>query len=161
MQNALVVVAKALQPDLFPKFSLANQRGETVTEKDLLGQPTILYAYPKDFTPGCTLESNDFSRLRSEFTALGYRIVGISPDSADRHARFCEKESLPFDLLADEDHSLLEALGAYGEKKNYGKVYQGVIRSTFLIDADAVIQKRWVNVKATGHAERILKELKA
>ena len=120
---------------------------------------TLLYFYPKDDTPGCTLEAVDFTRLRSDFWALGVEIVGVSKDSEISHEKFCKKHDLGIRLISDEDGSLHEKFGVIGEKKNYGKVYIGVIRSTFLLDAAGSIVKEWRNVKATGHAEKVLREI--
>ena len=123
---------------------------------ELAGRPTVLYAYPADFTPGCTLEAQDFARLHSQFMAAGWHVAGISPDSEAKHAKFCEAEHLPFALISDPDKKLLAELGAWGEKKNYGKAYLGVIRSTFLLDAAGTVVHAWRNVKAKGHAEKVL-----
>ncbi len=120
---------------------------------------TLLYFYPKDDTPGCTMEAQDFTRLKSEFEKLGIQIIGVSKDSETSHAKFCNKYNLGIQLLSDEDGKLHEQFGVIGEKKNYGKVYIGVIRSTFLLDSTGNILKEWRNVKATGHAEKVLKEL--
>lgn len=120
---------------------------------------TLLYFYPKDDTPGCTLEASDFTRLKSEFAALGIQIIWVSKDSEASHAKFCNKYNLGIQLISDQDESLHNQFGVIGEKKNYGKVYIGVIRSTFLLDSTGKILKEWRNVKATGHAEKILKEL--
>jgi len=121
---------------------------------------TLLYFYPKDDTPGCTLEASDFTQLKSEFEALGIQIIWISKDSETSHAKFCNKYNLSIQLLSDEDESLHNQFGVIGEKKNYGKVYIGVIRSTFLLDSQWKIIKEWRNVKATGHAEKVLREIK-
>ena len=121
---------------------------------------TLLYFYPKDDTPGCTLEASDFTRLKSEFEALDIQIIWISKDSETSHAKFCNKYNLSIQLLSDEDESLHNQFGVIGEKKNYGKVYIGVIRSTFLLDSQWKIIKEWRNVKATGHAEKVLREIK-
>lgn len=121
---------------------------------------TLIYFYPKDDTPGCTLEASDFTRLKSEFEALGIQIIGISKDSESSHAKFCNKYNLGIQLISDEDESLHNQFGVIGEKKNYGKVYVGVIRSTFLLDSTGKIIREWRNVKATGHAEKVLREVK-
>ena len=121
---------------------------------------TLLYFYPKDDTPGCTLEASDFTRLKSEFEALGIQIIWVSKDSETSHAKFCNKYNLGIQLVSDEDESLHNQFGVIGEKKNYGKVYIGVIRSTFLLDSQWKIIKEWRNVKATGHAEKVLREIK-
>lgn len=120
---------------------------------------TLLYFYPKDDTPGCTLEAQDFTRLVSDFAKLGIQIVGVSKDSESSHAKFCNKYDLGVTLISDESGELHEQFGVIGEKKNYGKVYIGVIRSTFLLDQTGKILKEWRNVKATGHAEKVLREL--
>ena len=120
---------------------------------------TLLYFYPKDNTPGCTLEAQDFTRLKKEFEALGIQIVGVSKDSETSHANFRDSCNLGIKLISDEDGSLHEQFGVIGEKKNYGKVYIGVIRSTFLLDQNGNILREWRNVKATGHAEKVLREI--
>jgi thioredoxin-dependent peroxiredoxin len=121
---------------------------------------TLLYFYPKDDTPGCTLEAQDFTRLKSEFAELGIQIVWVSKDSEVSHAKFCNKYDLGVTLISDESDELHEQFGVIGEKKNYGKVYIGVIRSTFLLDNTWKILQEWRNVKATGHAEKVLREVK-
>jgi thioredoxin-dependent peroxiredoxin len=120
---------------------------------------TLLYFYPKDDTPGCTLEAQDFTRLVPEFAELGIQIVGVSKDSEVSHAKFCNKYDLGVTLISDEDGLLHEQFGVIGEKKNYGKIYIGVIRSTFLLDQTGKILQEWRNVKAKGHAEKVLREL--
>lgn len=144
-----------------PAFSLPANGGQTITEKDLLGKNTILYFYPKDNTPGCTSEAKDFSALKEEFAKINTQIIGVSADNVVSHERFIEKQDLNIQLISDEDKNLIEAFGAWGEKKNYGKVYLGLIRSTFLINTQGEIIAEWRNVKAKGHAERILKETNA
>ena len=120
---------------------------------------TLLYFYPKDDTPGCTLEAQDFTRLVPEFAKLGIQIIGVSKDSEVSHEKFCNKHSLGIKLISDESDELHEQFGVIGEKKNYGKVYIGVIRSTFLLDQSGNVLKEWRNVKATGHAEKVLREI--
>lgn len=121
---------------------------------------TLLYFYPKDDTPGCTMEAADFTRLKWEFESLGIQIIWVSKDSEASHAKFCNKYNLGIKLISDEDESLHNQFWVIGEKKNYGKVYIGVIRSTFLLDSSGEILKEWRNVKATGHAEKVLREIK-
>ena len=140
-------------------FSLANQDGETVSSSDLAGKSYVMFFYPKAMTPGCTVESCDFRDNYSAFSDAGYEIIGVSPDKPERNARFKEKEGLNFDLLSDEDHTLAESLGAWGEKKNYGKVYEGLIRSTFVIGPDGDVEKAYRNVRAKGHVDRIKEDL--
>jgi thioredoxin-dependent peroxiredoxin len=120
---------------------------------------TLLYFYPKDDTPGCTLEAQDFTRLKGDFSKLGIEIIGISKDSESSHAKFCDKYDLGIRLISDESGELHEMFSVIGEKKNYGKTYVGVIRSTFLVDTDGNILREWRNVKATGHAEKVLREV--
>jgi peroxiredoxin Q/BCP len=120
---------------------------------------TLLYFYPKDDTPGCTLEATDFTRLKSEFQKLDIQIIGVSKDSEVSHEKFCGKYNLGVTLISDETGSLHEQFGVIGEKKNYGKIYIGVIRSTFLLDSAGKILREWRNVKATGHAEKVLREV--
>ena len=120
---------------------------------------TILYFYPRDNTPGCTKEARDFSCLKSEFADHGIQIVWVSKDSLDSHKKFVEKQELSIDLISDPELELHKDFGAYGEKNNYWKIVMGVIRSTFILDSQWNILKEYRNVRATGHAERVLKEL--
>ena len=122
----------------------------------LKGSWVVLYFYPKDFTSGCTEESCDF---RDRYAQLDATVLGVSPDPLDSHSRFQQEYALPFPLISDEDHSLAEAYGAWGEKKNYGRVYQGLIRSTFIIDPEGRIAAAMYNVKARGHGERVERRL--
>ena len=145
-----------------PKFNLpvVTSDGETeIDQKSLLGQPVVLYCYPKDNTPGCTTEACDFRDNWQRVTAAGAKVYGISPDSAKKHVNFIEKHQLPFPLIVDEDKELLNALGAWGEKRNYGKVYMGVIRSTFLFDAKGKLIEAWRNVRVKGHVDKVLSVL--
>lgn len=141
------------------EFDLFNQDGERVTSSDLRGKPYVMFFYPKAMTPGCTTESCDFRDNYAEFQEAGYEIVGVSPDPPERNKRFKEKEGLNFDLLSDEDHSLAEILGAWGEKTMYGKVSEGLIRSTFVIDEDGELSKAYRNVRAKGHVDRVKADL--
>ena len=148
--------------DTFPNFELPDQEGKIRTLKDLAGDSgLILYVYPKDDTPGCTVEAKDFRDRVAEFEQLGYKIAGLSKDGAESHCRFIDKYSLTFPLLTDEEGHFLEAIGAWGEKKMYGRTSVGMIRSTFVVAADSQVVKAYRNVRAKGHAERILKELQA
>jgi thioredoxin-dependent peroxiredoxin len=123
------------------------------------GERTLLYIYPRDNTPGCTIENKDFSCMVSEFQKLKVTLVGLSQDTVESHQEFISDHNLQIDLISDPELLLHKELGAYGEKNNYGKIATGVIRSTFLFDREGNILKEWKNVKATGHAEKILKEL--
>ncbi len=140
-------------------FNLSNQDGDQVSSDQLAGQKYVMFFYPKAMTPGCTVESCDFRDSYEEFRDAGYSILGVSPDPPSLNKRFQEKEGLNFDLLSDEDHQLAESLGAWGEKKNYGKVYEGLIRSTFVVDENGSVDKTYLNVKAKGHVERVKADL--
>ncbi|WP_018655837.1 thioredoxin-dependent thiol peroxidase [Actinomadura flavalba] len=149
-----------LQPgDPAPDFTLPDADGEPVALSSLAGRRVIVYFYPAAMTPGCTKESVDFQSGVAELDAAGVTVLGVSPDKPAKLAKFREKEGLTFPLLSDPDHKVLEAYGAYGEKKLYGKVVVGVIRSTFVIAADGTIDKAYYNVKATGHVERLRRDL--
>jgi peroxiredoxin Q/BCP len=139
-----------------PDFCLPNQHGDQICLHDLRGTPIILYFYPKDMTPGCTLEATEFNEHVEEFGRLGWRIVGISPDTVESHARFAERHGLRFDILADPERSVLRSYGAWGIKHNYGKTTEGVLRSTVLLDGDGTVLQALYNVKATGHVARVL-----
>lgn len=140
-------------------FSLPDQDGRTVSSEDYAGKRLIMFFYPKAMTPGCTAEACDFRDSYDDLLAAGYEIVGVSPDPPERNAKFREKEGLPFPLLSDEDHSLAESLGVWGKKKNYGKEYEGIIRSTFVIGPNGEIEREYRNVKATGHVAQIKQDL--
>ena len=129
--------------------------------KDFLGQKVLLYFYPRDNTPGCTTEACDFQSNLQNLSAYGYVVVGVSPDSVESHKKFQEKHGLQFILLSDPEKKVAQKYGAYGTKKRYGREVEGIIRSTFAIDEKGKIEKMWINVRAKGHVERILRELKS
>jgi len=151
-------------PELFsnnataPDFSLSNAQDKVVSKADFQGNWLLLYFYPKDNTPGCTVEAKDFSYYLEEFDKLNVKIVGVSKDSVKSHSNFIAKHDLKIELLSDPELKAIKAYKAWGIKKNYGREYEGLIRSTFLINPQGLIAKYWHNVKAKGHAERILKE---
>ena len=147
--------------DTAPDFSLAAADGSTVTLKDLRGQKVIAYFYPKASTPGCTTEACDFRDSLQPLAGAGYAVLGISPDPVSALEKFTEQQELNFPLLSDEDHAVAEAYGAWGEKKNYGKVSVGLIRSTVVIDEEGTVELAQYNVKATGHVERLRTKLGA
>ena len=138
-----------------PEFYGVDQNDVEVSNVDFAGQDLLMYFYPKAFTPGCTTEACDFRDRYQAFAAAGYAIVGVSPDEPEKLARFHDEYSLPFSLISDPDHVIAEAFGAWGLKKNYGREYEGLIRSTIAIDEDGIVTAVWYNVKAKGHAERI------
>ena len=143
-----------------PDFCLPNQDSEEVCLRDLQGSWVVLYFYPKDNTPGCTTEALDFTAHLEEFEELGAVVLGVSPDSVKKHKNFIEKKELKVTLLSDEDKSVLEAYGVWQLKKNYGREYMGVVRSTFIINPDGVVAYRWKNVRVKGHVEKVLETLK-
>ncbi len=149
-----------LQPgDTAPDFTLPTDTGETVTLSDLRGRRVIVYFYPTAMTPGCTTQACDFSDSLDDLNAEGYTVLGISKDTTEKLAKFRAKEGLTITLLSDVDKEVLNAWGAFGEKKLYGKVVEGVIRSTFVVDADGTIELAQYNVKATGHVAKLRRDL--
>ena len=145
--------------DQAPDFALPTDQGATLSLRDLRGQRVVLYAYPAAMTPGCTTQACDFRDSLASLNAAGIRVVGISPDSPAKLAKFRERDGLTFPLVSDADKSVLTAYGAYGEKQSYGRTVTGVIRSTFVIDADGRIERAMYNVKATGHVAKLRREL--
>ena len=143
-----------------PQFCLPNQDSEEVCLRDLQGSWVILYFYPKDNTPGCTTEALDFTAHLNDFQALGATILGISPDSVRKHQNFIAKKELKVTLLADEEKEVCQAYGVWQLKKNYGREYMGVVRSTFLIDPDGKIVGKWEKVRVKGHVEEVLNKLR-
>ena len=143
-----------------PEFCLKNQDEVEICLKDLKGKWVVLYFYPKDNTPGCTTEACDFTNEFEEFEKLDAIILGVSPDSCESHRKFIEKKNLKITLLCDEDKNVLKEYGAWGIKKMYGKEYEGVIRSTFLIDPDGNIAYIWPKVRVKGHVEKVKETLK-
>lgn len=140
-------------------FNLPNQDGQPVSDTDFTGQKYVMFFYPRAMTPGCTTESCDFRDSYQEFSDAGYAIVGVSPDPPSRNKKFQEKEGLNFDLLSDEEHVLAERLEAWGEKKLYGKVSQGLIRSTFVVDEHGNLLQAYRNIRAKGHVDRVKADL--
>ena len=139
-----------------PDFTAKDQNGNTVKLSNLKGQKVVLYFYPKDDTPGCTKEACSFRDDYSLFALKGAVVIGVSPDSASSHQKFRAKYGLPFYLLSDPDHRVAEAYGAWGEKKMYGRTYEGILRSTFVIDEEGRVAKAFRNVKPEGHAQEVL-----
>jgi peroxiredoxin Q/BCP len=143
-----------------PEFTLQDDTGQSRSLTDYRGQPLVLYFYPKDDTPGCTTEACNFRDDYQVYRENGVTILGVSPDNAKSHTKFKDKYSLPFTLLADEDHKICDAYGAWGLKKNMGREYYGVLRTTFLIGPDGNILKVFENVKPDGHSAQVLAALK-
>lgn len=142
--------------DKAPDFSAPGDGGGSVSLKAFRGKKVILYFYPKDDTPGCTTEACGFRDALPDFSKAGAEIIGVSKDSVARHDKFKAKYDLPFPLVSDEDGALCEAFGVWQEKKNYGKVYMGIVRSTFLIDENGKIAAMWRNLRVKGHVEAVL-----
>ena len=142
--------------DRIPDFRVMDQDGNTVTQKDFEGKRIVLYFYPKDSTPGCTAEACNLRDNYAALRAAGYEIYGVSKDSTASHGRFIEKNALPFTLLSDPSTEMLQAFGAWGEKKLYGKVSMGTLRKTFIIAADGTIERIIDNVDTKNHTEQIL-----
>ncbi len=146
--------------DNAPDFTLERDGGETVTLADFGGKYIVLYFYPKDNTPGCTIEANDFSAKIKEFENLDCVVLGVSPDTVRKHDNFVKKYDLKVVLLADIDKKLIESYGLWVEKKMFGRIYFGVERSTFLINPKGKIVKEWRKVKVKGHVDEVLETLK-
>ena len=142
-----------------PNFTLTSDSGEQVSLESFRGQPVVLYFYPKDDTPGCTVQAVGFRDAYAEFTERGAVVLGVSPDDEAAHVRFREKYELPFTLLADPDHAVAEQYGVWGEKNYAGKKYMGISRTTFVIDADGNVVKTMRNVKPDGHPQKVLEVL--
>ena len=143
-----------------PDFTLPDQNGESVSLSDFRGQTVVLYFYPKDSTPGCTRQARAFAGVHEELQALGAVVLGVSRDSSSSHLRFAQKNDLPFRLLSDPERTALEAYGVWQEKKLYGKVSMGVVRTTFLIDEEGVVAAVMPKVKPDTNAADVLRLLK-
>ncbi|WP_154605670.1 thioredoxin-dependent thiol peroxidase [Arthrobacter sp. AQ5-05] len=145
--------------DTAPAFALPNASGGTTALADFAGHNVVVYFYPAASTPGCTKQACDFRDNLASLQSAGYQVVGISPDPVAKLAKFAAIEELPFPLLSDEDHSVAEAYASWGEKKNYGKTYQGLIRSTLVIDGAGKVSLAQYNVRATGHVAKLRRDL--
>ncbi len=144
--------------DAAPAFSASNEKGQTIQLADFQGKKLVLYFYPKDDTPGCTAQACSLRDSYGAFQAKGYEILGVSPDSVKKHVKFQEKFSLPFALLADEDHAVSEAYGVWGEKKFMGRAYMGIHRTTFVIDENGIIERIIAKVDTGNHSEQLFGE---
>lgn len=144
-----------------PAFSAAATSETTVTQEDFKGKLTVLYFYPKDNTPGCTTQGQDFRDRYSQFKALNCEIIGVSRDSLRSHENFRKKHDFPFELISDEDESLCKLFDVIKLKKLYGREYMGIERSTFLIDAEGILRQEWRKVRPKGHADAVLEAVEA
>ena len=155
-----VSVSERLEPGVdAPQFTLPDADGKPVSLSDYAGRKVSVYVYPAAMTPGCTKQACDFRDSLQSLVGAGYAVIGLSPDKPEKLAKFRERDSLNFPLVSDPDKSTLEAYGAFGEKKLYGKTVTGVIRSTFVIDENGKIERALYNVKATGHVAKLRKDL--
>ena len=155
----MLTPGKALPKPLL-QIALPDQSGETIRLADTAGQWRVVYFYPKDSTLGCTTEGLDFNALLPEFTKANATVIGVSRDSVKSHANFCQKQGFAFKLLSDTEGRLCEAFGVWRMKKNYGREYEGIVRSTFLIDPTGKLVHVWDPVKVKGHAQEVLDTLK-
>ncbi|SDD44535.1 thioredoxin-dependent thiol peroxidase [Nocardioides lianchengensis] len=151
--------ARLTPGDTAPEFTLTDDTGAEVALGDLLGKKVIVYFYPAAMTPGCTKQACDFTDSLDSLQAAGYEVLGISPDKPEKLAKFREKESLTIRLLSDPDKTVMKEYAAFGEKKLYGKIVEGVIRSTIVVDEDGKVFLAQYNVKATGHVAKLRKDL--
>lgn len=145
--------------DVVPDFCLPNQDEEEICLRDIKGRWIVLYFYPKDNTPGCTTEACDFTAALPDFEGLNATILGVSPDSPKKHRNFIEKKDLKITLLADEEKEVCQLFGVWQLKKNYGREYMGVVRSTFIIDPEGKVAAKWENVRVKGHVEAVKEKL--
>jgi thioredoxin-dependent peroxiredoxin len=146
---------------LIPEVNLESTTGMNFQRSNLLGKKTVIFFYPKDSTPGCTIESKEFSQLKDEFESHQTQIYGVSRDSIDSHKKFMENENLCIDLLSDPDEVLCDIFGVIQEKSLYGRKFMGVVRSTFLVDENGRLLKKWDKVSAPGHAQEVLNFIKS
>ena len=145
--------------DTAPDFTLPSDTGEQIALSDLRGRKVIVYFYPAAMTPGCTKQACDFTESLDSLKSAGYEVLGISPDKPEKLAKFRDRDSLTITLLSDQDKQVMESYGAFGEKKLYGKVVQGVIRSTVVVDEEGRVELAQYNVKATGHVAKLRRDL--
>ncbi len=146
--------------DKAPDFTGNNQDGKSLNLKDFKGKRVILYFYPKDDTPGCTAEACNLRDNYNDWIAKGYEVIGVSPDNENSHKKFKDKHQLPFTLISDPNHEILKAYGAWGMKKMYGKSYEGVLRTTYIINEDGIIDEVFTKVDTQNHTTQLLEALK-
>jgi len=142
-----------------PKFQLSDSNGKLVKSSDLKGKKHVIYFYPRDFTPGCTTEADEFSKDYNKFKKAGIEIVGISKDDVDSHRKFCDKMKIPYILLSDVDTEVSKKFGIWGKKKFMGREYEGIFRNTYIIDENGIIEKAYKKVNVKSHAQDILADL--
>lgn len=152
-----MVLSKGLKA---PEFELKDSKGEIHRLSDYEGQTIVVYFYPKDDTPGCTKEACSFRDSYADFREAGVEVIGISPDTVKSHTKFANKYDLPFTLLSDPDHQVCEAFGVWGLKKSFGREYEGVYRTTFIIGPEGEIKRVFENVKPSDHSQEVLEEVK-
>ena len=152
-------MANLKEGDKAPAFESVDEKGEKITLEEYRGKKVVLYFYPKDNTPGCTAEACDLRDNYSQFTEKGFEIIGVSADSQNSHMKFKTKYDLPFRLISDVDKKVLQAYGAWGEKKMYGKSYMGIVRKTFIINEEGYVEKIIEKVKTKEHSKQIFTEL--
>lgn len=143
-----------------PSFSAVSTQGE-INSQTLLGSPYVLYFYPRDNTPGCTTQAQNFRDLESDFKEIGIKIIGVSRDSMGSHERFAEKQNLPFALIADPDETLCELFGVMKLKNMYGKQVRGIERSSFLVNSDGILVQEWRGLRVPGHVDQVLEAARA
>ncbi len=146
--------------DSVPKFQAMDSNGNKVKSTGFKGKKHVIYFYPKDFTPGCTTEADEFAKEYKKFQKQGIEIIGVSPDGVDSHRKFCDKMGIKFPLLSDVDKEISKSFGVWGLKKFMGREYMGVMRSTFLADEKGKIFKAYTKVKPAGHAQQVLDDFK-
>ncbi len=156
-----VSVPKIQVGQALPAFTIHATGGKQISSEQLKGKKVVLYFYPKDSTPGCTIEGRDFTKLHEQFQASNTEVFGISRDDLKSHEKFKKNEGFCFDLLSDETGELSELFGVWKEKNMYGRTYMGIERSTFVIDENGVLKKEWRSVKVDGHAQEVLNSLKS
>jgi thioredoxin-dependent peroxiredoxin len=154
-------MAMVMEGDKAPAFTLNDKEGKAVSLSDFKGRFVVLYFYPKDDTPGCTVEACSFRDAFDRIEGLDAVVLGVSPDDAASHRKFATKYGLPFTLLSDPEHAVAEAYGAWGEKSNYGKKYFGILRSTFVIGPDGSVRRTFAKVKPEGHSQEVYEALTA